>query len=48
MSTGATGYATESARASLAYGFDELGLERIVAVALESTSPPGECSRSAG
>jgi ribosomal-protein-alanine N-acetyltransferase len=30
------GYATESARASIAYGFDELGLERIVAVALET------------
>ena len=30
------GYATESARASVAYGFDEVGLERIVAVALES------------
>jgi len=30
------GYATESARASLDYGFDELGLDRIVAVALES------------
>jgi len=29
------GYATESATASLAYGFDELGLDRIVAVALE-------------
>jgi RimJ/RimL family protein N-acetyltransferase len=33
------GYATESARASLAFGFDELGLERIVAVALESNIP---------
>ncbi|HEU5064738.1 MAG TPA: GNAT family N-acetyltransferase [Gaiellaceae bacterium] len=30
------GYATESAVAALAFGFDELGLERIVAVALES------------
>ena len=30
------GYATESARASIAYGFDEVGLDRIVAVALES------------
>ena len=30
------GYATESARASVAYGFDDLGLERIVAVALET------------
>jgi len=30
------GYATESARASVAYGFDVVGLERIVAVALES------------
>jgi ribosomal-protein-alanine N-acetyltransferase len=30
------GYATECAEASIAYGFDELGLERIVAVALES------------
>jgi RimJ/RimL family protein N-acetyltransferase len=30
------GYATESARASLAYGFDEVGLTRIVAVALET------------
>jgi RimJ/RimL family protein N-acetyltransferase len=30
------GYATESARASVAYGFDEVGLERIVAVALET------------
>jgi len=30
------GYATESARASIAYGFGELGLERIVAVALEA------------
>jgi len=28
------GYATESARASIAYGFDEVGLDRIVAVAL--------------
>jgi ribosomal-protein-alanine N-acetyltransferase len=28
------GYATESARASIAFGFDELGLDRIVAVAL--------------
>ena len=34
--TGATGYATESARASIAFGFDELGLDRIVAVALET------------
>ena len=33
------GYATESALASLAFGFDELGLERIVAVALESNIP---------
>ena len=32
------GYATESALASLAFGFDELGLERIVAVALESNT----------
>ena len=32
--TGATGYATESALASIAYGFDEVGLDRIVAVAL--------------
>ena len=30
------GYATESARASLDWGFGELGLERIVAVALET------------
>ena len=30
------GYATECARASIAFGFDELGQERIVAVALES------------
>jgi RimJ/RimL family protein N-acetyltransferase len=30
------GYATESAQASLAFGFDELDLERIVAVALET------------
>jgi RimJ/RimL family protein N-acetyltransferase len=30
------GYATEVARASLAFGFDEVGLERIVAVALET------------
>ena len=30
------GYATEAAAASIAYGFDELDLERIVAVALES------------
>ena len=30
------GYATESALASLAFGFEELGLGRIVAVALES------------
>ena len=30
------GYATESARASLAFGFEELGLDRIVAVALET------------
>jgi RimJ/RimL family protein N-acetyltransferase len=30
------GYATESARAAVAYGFDEVGLERIVAVALET------------
>jgi ribosomal-protein-alanine N-acetyltransferase len=30
------GYATESALASLAWGFEELGLERIVAVALET------------
>jgi ribosomal-protein-alanine N-acetyltransferase len=30
------GYATESALASIAFGFDEVGLERIVAVALES------------
>jgi RimJ/RimL family protein N-acetyltransferase len=28
------GYATEAAAASIAYGFDELGIERIVAVAL--------------
>ena len=28
------GYATESARASIAYGFDEVSLDRIVAVAL--------------
>ncbi len=30
------GYATESAQASIAYGFDEVGLDRIVAVALET------------
>ena len=30
------GYATEAATASVAYGFDELRLDRIVAVALES------------
>jgi ribosomal-protein-alanine N-acetyltransferase len=30
------GYATESARASIDFGFDEVGLERIVAVALET------------
>jgi RimJ/RimL family protein N-acetyltransferase len=30
------GYATEVARASLTFGFDEVGLERIVAVALET------------
>jgi RimJ/RimL family protein N-acetyltransferase len=30
------GYATESALVSIAYGFEEVGLERIVAVALES------------
>ena len=30
------GYATESAWASIAYGFDEVRLERIVAVALET------------
>jgi len=30
------GYATESARASIAYGFDEVGLDRIVAVALKT------------
>jgi RimJ/RimL family protein N-acetyltransferase len=30
------GYATEAAEASIAFGFDELGLDRIVAVALES------------
>jgi ribosomal-protein-alanine N-acetyltransferase len=28
------GYATEAAAASIAFGFDELGLDRIVAVAL--------------
>ena len=28
------GYATESARASIAYGFEELGLDRIVGVTL--------------
>ena len=32
------GYATESALASLAFGFEELGLDRIVAVALESNA----------
>ena len=30
------GYATECAAASLAFGFDEVGLDRIVAVALET------------
>ena len=30
------GYATESARASIEFGFEELGLDRIVAVALET------------
>jgi RimJ/RimL family protein N-acetyltransferase len=30
------GYATECARASIAFGFDEVGLNRIVAVVLES------------
>ena len=30
------GYATESAKASLAYGFEDVGLDRIVAVALET------------
>ena len=30
------GYATESAQASIAFGFAEVGLERIVAVALET------------
>jgi RimJ/RimL family protein N-acetyltransferase len=33
------GYSTESARSSIAFGLDELGLERIVAVALESNVP---------
>jgi ribosomal-protein-alanine N-acetyltransferase len=32
------GYATEAAKGSIAYGFDELGLDRIVAVALESNA----------
>ena len=32
------GYATESAQASVDFGFDELGLERIVAVALETNT----------
>ena len=32
------GYATESARASIDFGLDELDLERIVAVALESNA----------
>ncbi len=32
------GYATEAARASIAYGFNEVGLDRIVAVALESNT----------
>jgi RimJ/RimL family protein N-acetyltransferase len=32
------GYATESALASLAFGFDELGLDRVVAVALETNA----------
>jgi RimJ/RimL family protein N-acetyltransferase len=30
------GYATESAQASIAFGFDQVGLDRIVAVALET------------
>jgi ribosomal-protein-alanine N-acetyltransferase len=30
------GYATESAQASIYFGFDEVGLDRIVAVALET------------
>ena len=30
------GFATEAARASIDFGFDEIGLERIVAVALEA------------
>jgi len=33
------GYATESARASIDYGFEEVGLDRIVAVALETNLP---------
>jgi ribosomal-protein-alanine N-acetyltransferase len=32
------GYATEAAQASIEYGFDELDLDRIVAVALESNA----------
>ena len=32
------GYATESARASLEFGFEELGLDRIVAVALATNA----------
>lgn len=35
------GYATEAARAAIAFGFDELGLERIVAV----TEPGNRASR---
>jgi RimJ/RimL family protein N-acetyltransferase len=33
------GYATESAAASIEFGFDDLGLDRIVAVALETNVP---------
>jgi RimJ/RimL family protein N-acetyltransferase len=33
------GYATEAARASIAFGFEELGLDRIIAVALPENRP---------
>jgi len=33
------GFATEGARASLAYGFDELGLDRIIALVLPENRP---------
>jgi ribosomal-protein-alanine N-acetyltransferase len=42
------GYATEAARASLTYGFEQIGLERIVAVAAPANAASRRVMEKAG